>query len=68
MSSNVIGGNGFEYTFNEDGTWFYKAVPFKIKVAETPQIKGVIAIEKNYQELFDKKLVQIVKDIARYLG
>lgn len=63
-----LGSNGIEYTFLEDGSWFFKAVPFVKKQAETPQIKMVEEIEKNYQEFFNKRLVSIVKDITKYLA
>ncbi len=62
-------GNGFEYTYKEDGSWIYKAIPFKKKKpVEKPQIKVVELIEKNYQEFFDKRVAAIVRDITKYLG
>lgn len=68
MESKLL-GNGFEYTYKEDGSWFYKAIPLKKKGAvEKPQIKVVEKIEINYQEFFDKRLGAIVKDITKYLG
>lgn len=59
--------NAFEYTFLENGDWLYKATPLKKKVSEIPQIKVVIEIEKVYQEAFNKRMVGITKDIAKYL-
>lgn len=62
-----LGGNGIEYTYLEDGSYFWKAVPVKRKVVEEPQIRAVVEIERNYSEAFDKRLRSLVRDIARYL-
>lgn len=62
-----FGGNGFEYTFLEDGSYLYKAVPFKKKVVETPQIRAVLEIERNYLGVFNKRVGGIVRDIEKYL-
>ena len=68
----TLHGNGFDYTFNEDGTWIYKAVPFKKvekkKESDKPQIKAIYKIEENYLEHFNKTCNLIAKDISKYLG
>lgn len=62
-----LGGNGIEYTFLEDGTYFYKAIPFKKKSVETPTFRIVIEIERNYLGAFEKRLRFAVRDIEKYL-
>lgn len=61
--------NNFEFTHISDG-WIWKAldVPFtNPSTKERPQIQAVESVEKDYQELFDQTLVDIVKSISKYL-
>jgi len=63
-----IKSNIFEYTFLDNGDWLYKAVPLKkLKPIEKPQINVVNEIEKHYLEYFEKRVVGISRDIAKYL-
>lgn len=60
--------NGFQFTYQDNGEWIWKAVPFKRKViAEKPHLKAVEDIELAYKRLFDRMLANIVKDSTRYL-
>lgn len=68
---NKLSGNGFEYTFQEDGSWLYKAIPLnplKVKPVEKPQIKAVVEIERNYLGAFEKRMRDLSTDITKYLS
>jgi hypothetical protein len=65
--------NGFEYTFQDDGSWIWKALkptPLvqKKSTKEKPFFKVSIDIEKKYHQRYDKALLDGVKDIVRYLN
>jgi len=60
--------NGFQFTFQEDGEWIWKAfIPRRQNAKEKPHFKVSEEIEKHYQQDFDKALAQAVKDITKYL-
>lgn len=61
--------NGFTAIFNNEREWIYKANPIipKKHLSEDPQYKVINDIEKQYQNDFEKCLVAVVKDVARYL-
>lgn len=61
--------NGFVAIFNDEREWIYKASPIipNKRISEDPQYKVINDIEKRYQSDFDKCMVAVVKDVARYL-
>lgn len=64
--------NGFEYTFQENGDWIWKAIkptPLAQKKSskEKPFFNVSVDIEKVYHQRFDRALLDGVKDVTRYL-
>jgi hypothetical protein len=64
--------NGFLFSFNQEtGDWLWKALPVKKQPhsgREKPFFKISEDIENTYHQLYDKALVNGVKNIARYLN
>jgi hypothetical protein len=70
MDFQKINLNGFEFTFKDDGSWIYKAIPFsKVqKPIEKPQLRVVEDIEAKYKKLFDTMLFNTVREVTKYLA
>ncbi len=69
MDPQKIKLNGFEFTFQDDGSWIYKALPFKKeRLPEKPHLKVVEEVETKYKNFFDVMLRETAKEIKQYLN
>jgi hypothetical protein len=70
MEDIVLQGNGWKFTYDENGEYIAKAIPWKTKPihAEQPPYQVCTELERHYEKRLQKHLASALKDIVRYLN